>query len=75
MTTAYAILDHKGEFAVAHMGMAKVCGQDGFQTVWVVDVICPNMKLAMEAQVTLVKAALARKKLEEADCKALARRR
>lgn len=46
----WAIFPYKNEFAVAHLGTAKVCGSELFQSVWVVDHICPTMEQAIQCQ-------------------------
>lgn len=78
MTTeneSHAIFPYKDEFAVAHLGTAKVCGQELFQTVWVVDSICPTMDQAIQCQADFVKKAKVRNAQILADLNAQARRR
>lgn len=72
---SFAIIPHKDEFAVCHMGQAKVCGQDNYQTVWVVDHIAPTMEMAIELQLDLDRKARVRAAQIVADLKSLERRR
>lgn len=73
-TITYAILPYKEEFCVAHLGTAKVWDSKLFQTVWVVDAICPTMELAIAAQSDFVKAARVRAASTQADLRSLDRR-
>ncbi len=72
---AYVVFPYKGEYAVCHMGQAKVCGEDGFQTVWVADGICPTIEQAAMLQAELCRKAKARAAQCLADLKAMERRR
>lgn len=72
---AYVVFPYKGEYAVCHMGQAKVCGEDLFQTVWVADGICPTLEQAAQLQDELCRKAKARVAQVLADLKVLERRR
>ncbi len=73
MTTRYCVFPHKGEYAVAHLGLVQHSCEKGFSTGWVVDQLCPTIQSAADAMKALVKADRARQAGMYADLRSLNR--